>query len=152
MTAGEVICKAVIAGKSDEEIQSLLMVSHPTSTAAQNRKSCREQVAWYRSRLKRGYLFVSPQGELIHLRGQKNGGHDQIYNEDLKATPMRLNCDVIAAQSSVADATSLKSTFYQQLVEHFFIAEVLQEAWFGYRRIVEILERIASISSANGEN
>ena len=37
------------------------------------------------------------------------------------------------------DATSLKSTFYQQLVEHFFIAEVLQEAWFGYRRIVEVL-------------
>jgi hypothetical protein len=140
MTAAEVICKALIAGKSEEEIQSLLMDSHPKSKAAQSRKSCREQVAWYRSQLKRGHLFVSPQGELVRHQRETNIAHEEISGmEPLEAPSTEANCNLRVALPNVADATSLKSTFYQQLVEHFFIAELLQEAWFGYRRIVEIL-------------
>ena len=33
----------------------------------------------------------------------------------------------------------LKSSFYEQLVEHVFISEVLQEAWFRYGKTVEVL-------------
>lgn len=31
------------------------------------------------------------------------------------------------------------STFYEQLVEHVFIAELLQDAWFGFHKVVEVL-------------
>ena len=33
----------------------------------------------------------------------------------------------------------LKSSFYEQLVEHVFISEVLQEVWFRFRKTVEVL-------------
>lgn len=33
----------------------------------------------------------------------------------------------------------LKSSFYEQLVEHVFIAEVLQESWYRFGTIVEVL-------------
>ena len=33
----------------------------------------------------------------------------------------------------------LRSTFYEQLVEHVFISELLQEAWFGSRETIEVL-------------
>lgn len=39
----------------------------------------------------------------------------------------------------LAPEAALNSSFYEQLVEHVFIAEVLQEAWFRYRRTVEVL-------------
>lgn len=35
--------------------------------------------------------------------------------------------------------TYLKSSFYEQLVEHVFISEVLQEAWFRFGKTVEVL-------------
>ena len=38
-----------------------------------------------------------------------------------------------------ADDASLKSTFYEQLVEHVFISEVLQEACYYYGKTVEVL-------------
>ncbi len=34
--------------------------------------------------------------------------------------------------------TSLMSSFYEQLVEHVFISEVLQEAWYGFGLAVEV--------------
>jgi len=37
------------------------------------------------------------------------------------------------------DDAYLKSSFYEQLVEHVFISEVLQEAWYGFGRTVEVL-------------
>lgn len=39
----------------------------------------------------------------------------------------------------MSDATFLKSSFYEQLVEHVFIAEVLQEVWFGFDQTIEVL-------------
>jgi len=33
----------------------------------------------------------------------------------------------------------LKSSFYEQLVEHVFIAEILQEVWYRHRKTVEVL-------------
>ena len=36
-------------------------------------------------------------------------------------------------------ARYLKSNFYEQLVEHAFISEILQEAWFKYGKIIEVL-------------
>ena len=33
----------------------------------------------------------------------------------------------------------LRSTFYEQLVEHVFISELLQEAWFGFKETIEVL-------------
>jgi hypothetical protein len=36
-------------------------------------------------------------------------------------------------------ARYLKSNFYEQLVEHAFISELLQEAWFRYGETVEVL-------------
>ena len=38
-----------------------------------------------------------------------------------------------------ADDTYLKSTFYEQLVEHVFISEVLQEVWYSFGKTVEVL-------------
>ncbi len=37
------------------------------------------------------------------------------------------------------DDTSLRSSFFEQLVEHTFISEVLQEVYFGYGLVVEVL-------------
>lgn len=37
------------------------------------------------------------------------------------------------------DHSYLKSTFCEQLVEHVFIAEVLQEAWYRFGKTVEVL-------------
>ncbi len=36
-------------------------------------------------------------------------------------------------------AEYLRSSFYEQLVEHVFISELLQEAWFRFHRVVEVL-------------
>jgi len=44
----------------------------------------------------------------------------------------------IAAEGD-ASARFLKSSFYEQLVEHVFVAELLQEAWFRYKQNVEVL-------------
>jgi hypothetical protein len=40
---------------------------------------------------------------------------------------------------SDAPVSALKSSFYEQLVEHVFISEVLQEAWCRHRKTVEVL-------------
>ena len=34
---------------------------------------------------------------------------------------------------NTADDTYLKSTFYEQFVEHVFVSEVLQEVWYRFR-------------------
>ena len=36
--------------------------------------------------------------------------------------------------------TSIHSTFYEQLVEHVFVSEVLQECWYRYGLRVEVLK------------
>ena len=38
-----------------------------------------------------------------------------------------------------AEDTFLKSTFYEQLVEHVFISEVLQEVWYSFGKTAEVL-------------
>jgi len=40
---------------------------------------------------------------------------------------------------NTADDTYLKSMFYEQLVEHVFISEVLQEVWYSFGKTVEVL-------------
>ena len=40
---------------------------------------------------------------------------------------------------SMSDATFLKSNFYEQLVEHVFISEILQEVWFAFGHTTEVL-------------
>lgn len=37
------------------------------------------------------------------------------------------------------DDRYLKSSFYEQLVEHVFVSEVLQEAWYRHGQVVEVL-------------
>lgn len=44
-----------------------------------------------------------------------------------------------AKPASQATAESLKSTFHEQVVEHIFIAELLQEAWLRYDKVVEVM-------------
>lgn len=139
MKSGELICKALIAGKADAEIQELLREAHPTSKAALSMKSCREQVAWYRSGLRRGHFVVSPIGELLDLRRKKYQGHPRYLKDNLGNPKGPNERDATPNAVGALDMTSLKSAFYQQLVEHVFIGEVLQEAWFGYRRTVEVL-------------
>lgn len=47
---------------------------------------------------------------------------------------------VLAVEAdSYATAAYLQSTFYEQLVEHAFVAELLQEAWFGHKQVIEVL-------------
>ena len=46
------------------------------------------------------------------------------------STPLKATSD---------EDTYLKSSFYEQLVEHVFISEVLQEVWFRFRQTVEVL-------------
>ncbi len=38
-----------------------------------------------------------------------------------------------------SDDTYLKSTFYEQLVKHVFISEVLQEVWYSFGKTAEVL-------------
>src|SRR5579885_1821588 len=135
MTAKDVICRALSSGKSSAEIHELLRISHPASRAAQSRKSCDQQVAWYKSRLKRERVLgsCSPLGVATDLnregtpalpQGRPTGGD--------RTNGRRSNVERAAA-------TSAKSTFYAQLIDHVFISEVLQEAWFGFDQTVEVL-------------
>jgi hypothetical protein len=144
MKAGQVICEALVAGKSYRDIHELLKASHPTGEAALSLKSCQEQVAWYRSQLRHGHIFLSSSGELLDLKRKKHRGHPRYLKDNLgdaaAATPENGDdCGQKPITVNTPDATYLKSTFYQQLVEHVFIAEVLQEAWFGFGEIVEVL-------------
>lgn len=50
---------------------------------------------------------------------------------------LRIKIGVKTAQDK--SARYLKSNFYEQLVEHAFISELLQEAWFRYGKPVEVL-------------
>lgn len=43
------------------------------------------------------------------------------------------------ADDYLAKAQYLQSTFYEQLVEHIFVAELLQEAWYRHKEVVEVL-------------
>ena len=45
----------------------------------------------------------------------------------------------IAVASTSHEDTYRKSSFYEQLVEHVFISEVLQEVYFRYKKTVEVL-------------
>ena len=38
-----------------------------------------------------------------------------------------------------SEDVSLKSTFYEQLVEHVFVSEVLQEVWYRFGETAEVL-------------
>lgn len=42
-------------------------------------------------------------------------------------------------KTSTLDNVFLKSSFFEQLVEHVFIAEVLQRAWYSFGATVEVL-------------
>ena len=39
----------------------------------------------------------------------------------------------------MANETFLESSFYEQMVEHVFLSEVLQEAWYGFKEKVAVL-------------
>jgi hypothetical protein len=39
----------------------------------------------------------------------------------------------------MSDDTFLKSSFYEQLVEHVFVSEVLQETWYRFGKTIEVL-------------
>ena len=41
-------------------------------------------------------------------------------------------------QSANTDDVYLKSMFYEQLVEHVFVSEVLQEVWYYFGATVEV--------------
>ena len=41
--------------------------------------------------------------------------------------------------TTTAEDMYLKSSFYEQLVEHVFISEVLQEVWYRFHQTVEVL-------------
>jgi hypothetical protein len=92
-------------------------------------------VAWYRSRLKRGRIAVAPPGD---ARKEQGPGASQ---RDENSLGTRDNLTEVNTHSLVrmANDLSLKSSFYEQVVEHVFIAEVLQEALFGFGQTVEVL-------------
>lgn len=50
---------------------------------------------------------------------------------------------------TLADDTSHQSTFYEQLVEHVFISEVLQEVWYGFGKTIEVLRSEVDTSGYN---
>jgi hypothetical protein len=87
MKAGQVICRALVAGKSYMDIHELLQATHPTGKAALSLKNCQEQVAWYRSKLK-GHFFVSPSGQVLDLRREKNRA--QIRRRTRNCLPPRV--------------------------------------------------------------
>lgn len=136
--AGTVICTAIIAGKSNDEIHELLKVSHPNSKAAKSRRSCREQVAWYRSKLKKGEYVLSAGGDYVR-RDEPSQEDRELQSAGIASVAPAPLPQGVRSSTFRPDSMSLKSVFYQQLVEHAFIAEVLQEAWFGYGCVVEVL-------------
>ena len=53
---------------------------------------------------------------------------------------------LVVADDHFEKAQYLQSTFYEQLVEHIFVAELLQEAWYGHREVVEVLRAEIDVS------
>jgi hypothetical protein len=132
MKAKYAICTALVAGKSYQEIHELLKTSHPETKAARSLKSCREQVAWYRSKLKRG-LITQPFAESMDAEYKTT----RPLNERLGAASAGGSNKL--SYVGIAQDISLKSTFYEQLVEHVFISELLQEACFAFGQTVDVL-------------
>ena len=60
---------------------------------------------------------------------------------DIKLVTEEAKSAVTSILSQVDDfsAESLQSTFYEQMVEHLFVAELLQEAWFRHQKVIEVL-------------
>jgi hypothetical protein len=54
--------------------------------------------------------------------------------------------DMSDCVTNTSDDTYLKSMFYEQLVEHVFVSEVLQEVWFSFRKTVEVLRSEVDVS------
>ncbi|QDT53783.1 hypothetical protein Pan44_18070 [Caulifigura coniformis] len=47
--------------------------------------------------------------------------------------------DIIIKEQPGPDDTYRKSQFYEQIVEHAFVSEVLQEVWYGFGETIEVL-------------
>lgn len=45
----------------------------------------------------------------------------------------------VETNDTATPQTALQSSFYEQLVEHVFISEILQEAWYRHQRTIEVL-------------
>lgn len=52
---------------------------------------------------------------------------------------MAEHSDAPALAATTAEDMYLKSSFYEQLVEHVFISEILQEVYFRFGKVVEVL-------------
>ena len=48
------------------------------------------------------------------------------------------------------EASFLQSSSREALIEHVFIAEVLQEAWFGREQVVEVLRSWVAFGAVSG--
>src|SRR2546427_12556758 len=81
--------QALAQGKSDEDIYALLKESHPENAAARNFKSCREQVSWYRSQMKRDFTrrpeIASTERETKNTTDNRRvaGALDRVYSREL---------------------------------------------------------------------
>jgi hypothetical protein len=56
-----------------------------------------------------------------------------------EASDLDLHVVSTAPADEFGAAEYLQSTFYEQLVEHLFVAELLQETWFRHKKVVEVL-------------
>jgi hypothetical protein len=56
-----------------------------------------------------------------------------------KGPSMADHRDARAHTATTAEDMYLKSSFYEQLVEHVFISEILQEVYFRFGKVVEVL-------------
>src|ERR1041385_8618602 len=52
---------------------------------------------------------------------------------------MTAGMGVAEGEREMSEADYQKSSFFEKLMEHVFISEVLQETWYGFGKVVEVL-------------
>jgi|688.fasta_scaffold187823_3 hypothetical protein len=73
------------------------------------------------------------------LSSESKVGHTAQFMPWVRRKPMDEQLIKAPVALTSDEDTYLKSSFYEQLVEHVFISEVLQEVWFRFGKTVEVL-------------
>lgn len=83
LKSGAVICTMLREQADLNTIFEVCQHLFASDKCGQDRKSCQQQTAWYRSQLKRGLLLVTDDGVLVNLKSKKHVDHDRRGKNNL---------------------------------------------------------------------
>jgi hypothetical protein len=82
------------------------------------------------------WMFAKAKNNAIPCRKKR---YMSSIGTELVTEESKSHVDSTPSPGDDFSAESLQSTFCEQMVEHLFVAELLQEAWFRHQQVVEVL-------------